>query len=212
VIFIIGIAMFRLLLICVLCLIVSNAYADLRCDGSPEADKKSYAKAIKHVQQLSEFKKWQKSQKYPVILQAAVDKKTLISDQCYWSVTVATNEPDRLGHWQTFYVGNNKRDIMVEDIAGGEPIALTDWRLQQMNLGGSQVLPDDAAAVADRYKTCQHFAGEFNGDGSLRDKEINVTMKTLKCDKVENDAQAIRKRYAKNKKILETFERTLGEP
>jgi hypothetical protein len=204
--------MLKLRLTCVLFFLISNAHAVFACEGGAEADTKSYAKAIKQVQQLPEFKHWKKGQKYPVVFATAVDKKTTITGECYWSVTVATNEPDRLGHWQIFYVGTSKRNIKVEDITGGDPMPLAAWRQQQNSLSIVQVLPDDMASVADRFKTCEHFAGEFSGDGSQRDKEINVTMKTLKCDKVENDAQAIRKRYAKNNKMLDAFERALGAP
>jgi hypothetical protein len=201
--------MFRILLLCVVCFFASNVFAASRCDSDAEAEMKSYANAIKQVQRLPEFLKWKKNQKYPVVFQSELDKKTLISEQCYWSVTVGSNEPDRLGYWQTFYVGIVKRDIKVADIMGGEPIALPEWRQQQTN---AQVLPDDAASVADRHKACVHFSGEFNGDGSQRDKEINTTMKTLKCGKLEKDTKAIRKRYAKDKKVLDAFELALVAP
>ena len=62
-------------------------------------------------------------------------------------------------------------------------------------------IPADAQRVADRLDACTHFSGEFNGDGSERDREVNTTMTGLKCDTVEEDVSAIRNRYPNNRAV-----------
>lgn len=56
-------------------------------------------------------------------------------------------------------------------------------------------LPADAARVVDRLAACVHFSGEFNGDGSDRDKEVATAMTELQCDRIEQDVLVIRKKY-----------------
>ena len=62
-------------------------------------------------------------------------------------------------------------------------------------------IPADAQRVADRLGACTHFSGEFNGDGSERDREVNTTMTGLKCDTVEEDVSAIRNRYPDHRAV-----------
>ncbi|WP_148714648.1 hypothetical protein [Chitinolyticbacter meiyuanensis] len=47
-----------------------------------------------------------------------------------------------------------------------------------------RTLPKDASVALDRGVNCNHFAGEFNGDGSAHDKEVNKTMAQLRCDTI----------------------------
>ncbi len=62
-------------------------------------------------------------------------------------------------------------------------------------------LPRDASRVVDRSASCFHFSGEFNGDGSQRDKEVTATMKELRCDHIERDVLVIRKKYRQNQAV-----------
>ncbi|RYG93645.1 MAG: hypothetical protein EON58_17910 [Alphaproteobacteria bacterium] len=64
-------------------------------------------------------------------------------------------------------------------------------------------LPKDARAVAERYMACQHFSGEFNGTGDERDKEVTKTLRELKCDRVEQDLERIKKKYERSPRVLE---------
>ena len=66
-------------------------------------------------------------------------------------------------------------------------------------------LPADAARVADRLVACTHFSGEFNGDGSDRDKEVTATMTAMRCDLIERDVAAIREKYAGNKAVQDAL-------
>lgn len=40
-----------------------------------------------------------------------------------------------------------------------------------------------------------HFAGEFNGNHSARDAEVNRRMDALRCNSLPGDLQALRKHY-----------------
>jgi hypothetical protein len=199
--------MLRLYCLCILLFIIGNANATIDCKASAENNKTAYKAATKKIRQLPEFKAWAKQQKYPVAFQTFSDGQTAIEKQCYWSVSIGANQPDRLAHWQTFYVSVQGEKIWVQDIAGGDPMPLAVWRNRQMGMKRIEDFPSDVSVVIDRATTCQHFAGEFNGDGSKRDKEINTTMKNLKCNKVQNDLHAIRKRYANSKTITEALDR-----
>ena len=68
-------------------------------------------------------------------------------------------------------------------------------------------IPADARRVAERLANCNHFAGEFSGDGSARDKEVNGTMKELGCDTIERDVAAIRRKYAADPTVEEALKK-----
>ena len=63
-------------------------------------------------------------------------------------------------------------------------------------VSGFPNIPADARRVAERLATCNHFAGEINGDGGERDKQVGVSMTELNCDTIEKDVAAIRRKYA----------------
>ena len=62
-------------------------------------------------------------------------------------------------------------------------------------------IPKDAASVADRLASCNHFWGEY-GDDPDRNAEVNKSLKELRCNTVEADAAAINAKYAKNRSVL----------
>ena len=58
-------------------------------------------------------------------------------------------------------------------------------------------LPRDAAKVVERVAACNHFAGEHTGGNSaVRDKEVAEAVSRLRCDVIDRDAEALRKKYA----------------
>lgn len=69
----------------------------------------------------------------------------------------------------------------------------------------NQPLPKSVNAFMERYSACYHYAGEFNGDGSARDAQLNRQMAKLRCDNIEKDTSAFRKKYATNKKVMAEF-------
>ena len=71
---------------------------------------------------------------------------------------------------------------------------------------GAPQLPNDASAVADRLVSCVHFSGEFNGDRSERDKEVTDAMAELRCETIESEAAAIRRKYSGNAAVLKALD------
>lgn len=67
-------------------------------------------------------------------------------------------------------------------------------------------IPADAKRVIDRLADCTHFAGEINGDRSVRDKEVMATMTELRCHAIDSDVAAIRKKYAGNRLVQEALD------
>lgn len=66
-------------------------------------------------------------------------------------------------------------------------------------------LPADARQVVERLAGCSHFAGEFNGDRSQRDKDVSAAEVELRCETIDQDEAAIRKRYAGNKSVQDAL-------
>ncbi|MEO6365454.1 MAG: hypothetical protein ABIO38_05290, partial [Luteimonas sp.] len=66
-------------------------------------------------------------------------------------------------------------------------------------------LPDDVSTLTDRLASCVHFAGEFNGDRSERDKEVAAAMADLRCDTADADVAAIRNRYSGDSAVLQAL-------
>jgi hypothetical protein len=98
-----------------------------RAEGS-----RSWEDAVRQVERLTEVKGWRRyvSERPPakVVYLPAVDKQSLIAGQCYWSVTLYSDEGTHLHRWNTFYVGVGRKDILVNDYTGGEPLSLERWR------------------------------------------------------------------------------------
>jgi hypothetical protein len=70
---------------------------------------------------------------------------------------------------------------------------------------GFPSLPRDARRVVERLAGCSHFAGEFNGDRSQRDKDVSAAEAKLRCETIEQDATAIRTKYAGNKSVQDAL-------
>lgn len=69
----------------------------------------------------------------------------------------------------------------------------------------SPALPADAAEVVDRVAACFHFSGEFNGDQSERDKEVTRAMTELRCETIDQEASAIRRKYAGHQDVQDAL-------
>ena len=66
-------------------------------------------------------------------------------------------------------------------------------------------LPEDARQVVERVAGCSHFAGEFNGDRSQRDKDVVAAETKLRCETVDQDAAAIRQKYSGNTSVQDAL-------
>ena len=71
----------------------------------------------------------------------------------------------------------------------------------------SAPLPDAVRKVVDRAELCEHFAGEFNGDRSRRDREINAILTRNRCDRIPSEIQALKARHKGNAAILRSLQR-----
>jgi hypothetical protein len=69
-------------------------------------------------------------------------------------------------------------------------------------------LPRDVAAFIERRATCDHFAGEFNGDRSERDRYVTRQMRSLRCDRLDADEAALRRRHATSPTVLKALTAT----
>jgi hypothetical protein len=66
-------------------------------------------------------------------------------------------------------------------------------------------LPHDAAAVVTRRAMCNHWAGEEPYDKE-RAREIARAIKQNKCESLDADEAAVRKRYANTPKVIKALE------
>jgi len=76
---------------------------------------------------------------------------------------------------------------------------------QDLWVRGFPDLPGDARQVVERLAACSHFAGEFNGDQSQRDKDVSDAEAGLHCDAIDQEAAAIRERYAGNQSVQDAL-------
>lgn len=67
-------------------------------------------------------------------------------------------------------------------------------------------LPSDADELIKRWEHCLHFAGEFGGDGSERDREVSAEMDKLGCGNLEADTAGLRQKYRNRPEVLKAFE------
>jgi hypothetical protein len=71
----------------------------------------------------------------------------------------------------------------------------------------ASALPGDVQAIAERIALCEHFSGEFNGDGSDHDRYVNSQMDQLRCgDSLDMDVRAIKNKYTNNPIIMKALE------
>jgi hypothetical protein len=55
--------------------------------------------------------------------------------------------------------------------------------------------PAPLTKFVERSTACMHFAGEFNGDRSARDTEVNRRMDELHCNALPHELRTLRQRY-----------------
>jgi hypothetical protein len=61
-------------------------------------------------------------------------------------------------------------------------------------------LPSDVRTLVSRREQCHHWAGEEPYD-KARAKEIDRAMNQLKCDRIEQEVEAMRTKYATNPRV-----------
>lgn len=67
-------------------------------------------------------------------------------------------------------------------------------------------LPPDAAAVIRRVEACTRLRGQFRGDGTEFDREVNSRMDELDCNTVDADTVAVRAMYGDRPDVMEALD------
>ena len=125
-----GLIVRTLLTACILVFSAANlAQAASKC-SAPAEGSAAYARAADAVRHLSEFRAWSKSHSFPVAFGTPNDKKVLVQGQCYWSVSVYADRPERLELWHVFLVRSPSKVAFVQDPESGSPVSLSVWRSQ----------------------------------------------------------------------------------
>jgi hypothetical protein len=57
-----------------------------------------------------------------------------IGEKRYWQLSYVENTPDAAHRWDSFLVGENTPEILVEDAETDQPIALDQWRKEKQPL------------------------------------------------------------------------------
>lgn len=116
-------------------LLTPSAFA--ACNAKAD-DSASYSKAEAIVYTLPEVKEWKKLvyavPGRKVITLPSIGSQSLINGKCYWPVNLYENMPDHVTRWNMFYVKVNGKHILVDDITGGDPMTLQQWRAQLKRL------------------------------------------------------------------------------
>jgi hypothetical protein len=63
-----------------------------------------------------------------------------IGDKRYWQLSYVENTPDAAHRWESFLVGENTPDILVEDDERGQPLTLDEWRKEKQPLARKSAL------------------------------------------------------------------------
>ena len=86
-------------------------------------------------------------------------------------------------------------------------LAVAACALRGEPAGGTSPVPPDIASLAERMGQYAHFPGEFGGDGSERDRQVAAAMARLRCDALEGDLAAARRRHAGEPAVMRALQR-----
>lgn len=89
-------------------------------------------------------------------------------------------------------------------VASTRPPLPDSW--DQSLVTGFPGLPPDARDIAERAAGCLHFAGEINGDGGERDREVAVRMDELNCRTIDAEIAAMRAKYPDDAYLQRAFD------
>ncbi len=75
----------------------------------------------------------------------------------------------------------------------------------------SETNKNEIKLLIERVEACNHFAGEFNGDNSDRDKEVNAEMDKLKCGDIDKELSAAKEKYKNYPDVLNQLNQTSAQ-
>ena len=91
--------------------------------------------------------------------------------------------------------------------AGAAPGSGVPGRAERVTSSASAALPDTVRKLIERAELCEHFAGEFNGDRSRRDREINAILTKNKCDRIPSEIQSLKAKHKGDAEIVRSLQR-----
>lgn len=101
---------------------------------APFTGARTKAQAMEALMALPELKAWsahvEKSSggvSHGALIEYGPTPKA-IGEKRYWQLSYVENTPDAAHRWESFLVGENTAEILVEDMEGSQPITLEQWR------------------------------------------------------------------------------------
>ena len=101
---------------------------------------RSKPEAIAALMALPELKAWSefiklssKGASHGALIEYGPTPKTIGSKR-YWQLSYVENTPDAAHRWDSFLVGENNPEILVEDAETDQPISLEQWRKEKQPL------------------------------------------------------------------------------
>lgn len=64
----------------------------------------------------------------------------VIGDKTYWQISYVENTPEAARRWESFLVGENNPEILIDDDETNIPIPLDQWRKEQQPLNRKSAL------------------------------------------------------------------------
>jgi hypothetical protein len=93
--------------------------------------------AMAALMALPELKAWSeyiklssKGSSHGALIEYGPTPKT-IGAKRYWQLSYVENTPDSAHRWESFLVGENNPEILVEDAESDQPISLEQWRKEK---------------------------------------------------------------------------------
>lgn len=101
---------------------------------APFVGPRTKAQAMNDLMALPELKAWSEhlttssgGVNHGALIEYGPTPKT-IGDKKYWQLSYVENTPDAAHRWESFLVGENTPEILVEEDESAEPITLEEWR------------------------------------------------------------------------------------
>ena len=204
----------RLLLLC-LALACAHAAGAAPCDGIdrsfPDATKRAYLPAVERHLNAQLGRSLGKTIKLavPDFLERLHQGRwhiVYVNDHVTDEPYLFYDQPPTLSKGYRFVWAGAAADDEGPDIvewlkaqAPDMPLALAQcfaWHVTLEREAGAASTPESTAVddILARGDLCLHLSGEFNGDQSERDKELNAQMTELHCERITDDLKALKSR------------------
>ena len=108
--------------------------------AAPFIGPRTKPEAMAALMALPELKAWSeyiklasKGASHGALIEYGPTPKT-IGTKRYWQLSYVENTPDAAHRWDSFLVGENTPEILVEDDERGQPLSLDEWRKEKQPL------------------------------------------------------------------------------